>query len=82
MNAIQLSNKLQTTGLERESAEVIAQAIDERNQEASTKNDLKLMSRALINPLNQLRNGCILSLPLAALRSDISSLKFKTPLNF
>jgi hypothetical protein len=40
MNAIQLSNKLQATGLERESAEVIAQAIDERNQELATKSDL------------------------------------------
>jgi hypothetical protein len=47
MDAIQLSNKLQATGLERKSAEVIAQAIDERNQEASTKNDLKLMSASV-----------------------------------
>lgn len=41
MDAIQLSNKLQATGLERKSAEVIAQAFNEHNDEIATKSDIK-----------------------------------------
>jgi VIT1/CCC1 family predicted Fe2+/Mn2+ transporter len=41
MNTIQLLNKLQATGLGRESSEAIAQAIEERNKELATKSDIK-----------------------------------------
>lgn len=40
MDAIQLSNKLQNSGLERASVDIIAQAIEERNKELVTKTDL------------------------------------------
>jgi hypothetical protein len=47
MDAIQLSNKLQATGLERKSAEVIAQAFNERDKELATKSDIKSVKELL-----------------------------------
>jgi hypothetical protein len=47
MNTIQLLNKLQSTGLGRESSETIAQAIEERNKELATKSDLDASIKSL-----------------------------------
>jgi hypothetical protein len=55
MNTIQLLNKLQATGLGRESSEAIAQAIEERNKELATKGDLKLTSENIDKSIKSLK---------------------------
>ena len=47
MDTLSVSQALQTAGLERKSAEAIAKAIEQKNQEMASKNETRLLFAGL-----------------------------------